>query len=104
MAWVPKPMHASVIFSLGATAPGPPSTWRGTMLKALATAPVASMNLRRERPRALERDPSRRPSPLKGGEGGLPAVLEDGFVGSESLSFIRKLKCSMLALVRQSLA
>src|SRR5262245_45673122 len=48
IAWVPKPMQASVIFSLGGTNPAPPSTWRGTMAKALAATPRAAMKRRRE--------------------------------------------------------
>jgi hypothetical protein len=41
-------MQASVIFSLGETNPAPPSTWRGTMAKALAATPLAAMKRRRE--------------------------------------------------------
>src|SRR5262245_9908974 len=48
IAWVPKPMQASVIFSLGGTNPAPPSTWRGTMAKAPAVTPLAAMKRRRE--------------------------------------------------------
>src|SRR5262245_17696766 len=48
IAWVPKPMQASVIFSLGGTNPAPPSTWRGTMAKALAATPLAATKRRRE--------------------------------------------------------
>src|SRR5689334_19330547 len=44
-------MHARVIFSLGATKPGPPRTCRGTMANTPATTPPVSMNLRRERGR-----------------------------------------------------
>src|SRR5438105_290875 len=48
--WVPQPMYARLIFSLGGTNPGPPSTCRGTIANVVAAAPLASMNLRRERP------------------------------------------------------
>src|SRR5260370_23082562 len=41
-------MQARVIFSLGATNPAPPSTCRGTMVKAVAATPPVS-NSRRER-------------------------------------------------------
>src|SRR5882724_8661503 len=41
-------MWATVIFSLGATKPGPPRTCLGTMAKAVAAAPLVNMNLRRE--------------------------------------------------------
>jgi hypothetical protein len=37
-------MQASVIFSLGATNPAPPSTCRGTMVKAAAAALPARIN------------------------------------------------------------
>src|SRR5512141_584076 len=52
IAWVPKPMQAKVIFSLGGTKPGPPRTCRGTMAKAPAAAPVVPMNCRRDTPRS----------------------------------------------------
>src|SRR6266436_3439813 len=45
---VPQPMWATVIFSLGATKPGPPRTCLGTIAKAVAAAPPVNMNLRRD--------------------------------------------------------
>src|SRR4051794_1232263 len=54
IAWVPKPTQARVIFSLGATNPAPPSTCRGTIVKAVAAAPPARINWRRERPDGSE--------------------------------------------------
>src|ERR1043165_162484 len=44
-------MQAKVIFSEGATNPAPPSTCRGTIVKAVAATPLVSMNCRRERRR-----------------------------------------------------
>src|SRR6187397_2238940 len=44
-------MYARLIFSLGGTKPGPPRTCRGTIANVVAAAPLASMNLRRERPK-----------------------------------------------------
>src|SRR5262245_52333158 len=41
-------MQATVIFSLGATNPFPPSTWRGTMVKAVAADTARRANVRRE--------------------------------------------------------
>ncbi|MEO8428579.1 MAG: hypothetical protein ABI651_15875, partial [Verrucomicrobiota bacterium] len=34
--WVPQPMYARLIFSLGGTNPGPPSTCRGTIANVVA--------------------------------------------------------------------
>src|ERR1019366_6056630 len=47
---VPQPICATVIFSLGATNPAPPSTCRGTIVNAAAAAPPVAMNFRRETP------------------------------------------------------
>ena len=53
LPWAPMPMPASVVFSLGAVWPGPPSTCRGTTVKA-AAAPVRARNLRRGIPAGFE--------------------------------------------------
>src|SRR5512137_920875 len=47
IACVPKPMHASVTLSLGATNPVPPRTCRGTMVTAAAAAAAPERNPRR---------------------------------------------------------
>src|SRR5260370_35257634 len=73
IAWVPNPMQARVIFSLGATYPAPPSTCRGVMVKAVAATPPVTMNWGRER--------------LRGGDGLLVSL---GSFGCESLVFIRR--------------
>src|SRR6516165_2399745 len=64
-------MQARVIFSLGATNPAPPSTCRGTMVK--AAKPPARISWRRERP---------------GGRGGL--LVWAMFLDSESSVFMAK--------------
>src|SRR6266481_5774397 len=47
LPWPPAPMMAMFTFSLGETKRGPPSTWRGTMVRAATPAVVAPRNLRR---------------------------------------------------------
>ena len=44
--WPPAPISATFTLSLGATNPGPPRTWRGTIVAAAAAVAVA-MNRRR---------------------------------------------------------
>jgi hypothetical protein len=50
---VPQPINATVIFSLGATVPGPPSTCLGTIVNAAADAAEYARNLRRLISRAM---------------------------------------------------
>ena len=50
----PAPIAAMLSFSLGGVCPGPPSTSRGTTVKAEAPAPAVFKKLRRER--GLEED------------------------------------------------
>src|SRR5436190_24291856 len=47
LPWPPAPSMAMFTFSLGETKRGPPSTWRGTMVRAATPAVVAPRNLRR---------------------------------------------------------
>src|SRR5665213_1025872 len=45
--WPPQPIRAMFTFSLGGTNPGPPSTWRGTMVNAVTAPAVAPINFLR---------------------------------------------------------
>ena len=45
--WPPTPMMATFTLSLGATNPGPPSTWRGRIVAAATAEAAVVMNWRR---------------------------------------------------------